>query len=566
MARDMSAPGNVKVPIDLLHSICTELALRLDFATLFNCIASSKHFADAGGALANLYRISHLAPESGNEAFSLPEQEQLVQKWSIRWRTIILSCFGQTMFPYVRYLRVLDLRDLHELFDDDKFRGKIFSNFFTGPLATFDFMAQITGTRQQKWRSKGIKLRANIVSIGETIVGSAPMLEEVTEPSVGEYNILSEALIRWTPQLGRLQSLELWDGKTLGDETLRNLLHAHCPHLRRISIYQWREDESDHKLAEFISNMPRNTLSEFENHAECGIGPETCLAFNTHGSSLKALNLALPEKGISSLGLLQGCTSVETLKLTDLFSPHDLKATENEVLLDMISWLKNCEKLRELSLTGFSSAPDILTEVLNMDEIQLEDLQINARDDSMYILKDHTAFHLAIGRQKKLRSLLLKCDPEPLIPDARDALVGQICQLHDLKYLKLTRTSDWFQDQHIQALAKSLSVLEELLVAGWALSDASLQALSNLSSLKSITFNGPSNFSADGLIDFINRLGPGNQGLAVSIDMANTDTRLTNEEQYAVRDALMNKVQGRFEYQLTRDPDVPEFYDESDSD
>lgn len=29
------------------------------------------------------------------------------------------------MYPYCRYLRVLDLRDLTDLLDDDKFRGKI---------------------------------------------------------------------------------------------------------------------------------------------------------------------------------------------------------------------------------------------------------------------------------------------------------------------------------------------------------------------------------------------------------------------------------------------------------
>lgn len=44
-----------KLPVDLLHLLCTELATRLDFATLFSCAVSSKHFADSG-ALSNLYR------------------------------------------------------------------------------------------------------------------------------------------------------------------------------------------------------------------------------------------------------------------------------------------------------------------------------------------------------------------------------------------------------------------------------------------------------------------------------------------------------------------------------
>lgn len=331
--------------------------------------------------------------------------------------------------------------------------------------------------------------------------------------------------------------------------------------------------------------MQRNSLVEFENLTECGIGPETCLAFNTHGESLTSLKLALPDKGIAGLGLLQSCTNIEKLKITDLNAPHDLKATQNDVFLDMIGWLKDCKSLRELGLTDFPSAPDVLTEVLNMSEIQLEELEIGGREDTMYVLKDHSAFHTAIGKQTSLRHLLLKSDPEPFLPESREILVKQLCRLQDLRYLKLTRTSDYFTDDHIQALASSLTNLEDLLLAGWQLSDSCLDAVTKLGNLKSVTFNGPSKFTVSGLLDFVDHLGPGNQGLALSIDMANVDQRLTNEEQDLVRDALVAKVQGRFEYQLTRgkitginmglrslvadfdiDPDVPEFYDDEDSD
>lgn len=478
------------------------------------------------------------------------------------------------MYPYVHYLRVLDLRDLHELLDDDKFRGKIYSNFFTGSVKQFDFIANAnvaTGTRMQRFRARGTNLRASIAAIGDQVVANAPMLEELTEPSVGEHSILAPALPRWASQLGRLQSIELWDGKTLGYEKIRNLLHAHCPHLRRISVYQWsveshcipldlmtahffnrRDDKADGEMATFIRNMPQNALTDFENHAECGIGPETCLAFRMHSTSLAALTLALPEEGISSLGLLQSCTNIEKLKLTDLRPPHDLQATQNDVFLDMISWLKECTKLREISLMDFVSAPAILTPVLNSDHIQLEDLQINARDECMYVLRDHRDFHLAIGKQKRLRSLLLKADPEPLVPDERDILVKQICQLKDLRYLKLTKISEYFQDRHVHELSENLLMLEDLLVAGWGLGDACLKNLSNMGNLKTVTFNGISTFTADGLLEFIDSLSPGNQGLGLSIDSAATETALTTEAQELIRETLMNKVQGRFEYQLFR--------------
>jgi hypothetical protein len=71
---------------------------------------------------------SHNAPvkSGGNEALPLQEQEQTVQRWSILWRTVLLSCTEETLFPYCHYLRVLDLRDLYNLLDDDKFRGRIY--------------------------------------------------------------------------------------------------------------------------------------------------------------------------------------------------------------------------------------------------------------------------------------------------------------------------------------------------------------------------------------------------------------------------------------------------------
>lgn len=143
------------------------------------------------------------------------------------------------MYPYVRYLRVLDLRDLHELLDDGKFEGKIYKNFFSGSLHQFDFMAQLPTTRKQRYLGRGAKLRSNVAAIGDTVVKNASMLEEVTEPSVSEFSILADTLPRWAPYLSRLQSLELWNGKPLGDETIRNLLHANCPSLRRICIYMW---------------------------------------------------------------------------------------------------------------------------------------------------------------------------------------------------------------------------------------------------------------------------------------------------------------------------------------
>lgn len=83
------------------------------------------------------------------------QQERIVRKWSQLWRSIILSSLNKTVFPYCRYIRALNFRDLGYLFEDARFKGKIARylwnpskirngavakrcrDFFKGDLATF---------------------------------------------------------------------------------------------------------------------------------------------------------------------------------------------------------------------------------------------------------------------------------------------------------------------------------------------------------------------------------------------------------------------------------------------
>jgi len=326
-------------------------------------------------------------------------------------------------------------------------------------------------------------MRDTVAAIGDAIVEAAPMLEEIAEPILDEHNILSSALPRWAPNLSRLRSLRLWDGKTLGDETIQQLLYKHCPYLSRINIYQWIADDSDTRLARFLEGMPKNTLQYFENLGECGIGVETCQALNTHGESLKVLALALPDKGIEGLGMMQNCTAIEKLKLTETQPSHDLKEMQKDTLEAMIEWLKQCTKLREVGFQDFVSAPDILAPVLSEEGIDLEELEIGAKDDCMYVLREHQEFHAAIGLQTKLQRLRLKADPDPLEPVARNQLCEALCELTDLRCLHLTRSSDYFQDDQLQLLAENLLNLEDILVGGWMLTDQTLVTLSNLGNL-----------------------------------------------------------------------------------
>ncbi|KAF2167707.1 hypothetical protein M409DRAFT_65831 [Zasmidium cellare ATCC 36951] len=552
--------GLQALPADLFHLLSAELSERLDFPTLYSCIVASKQLANAG-AINALYRISHYAPvKGGGEGLPLAEQELTVQRWSILWRTITLSAFGRTINPYCRHLRFLDLRDLGDLLDDDKFRGQIAKQFFKGELAKFHFVMQ---TPSKYGRANRLDTKKIISAIGNEITQQAPLLEALSEPTSS--NILSTALLDWAPRLPHLKSLDLWDGRALADETIRNLLHAHCPNLTNLRIYYSANEDADHQLATFISGMQENTLSSFENISACRIGPETCLALSSHGKSLQSLKLGLSDEGVQALALLQGCTAVETLALASFTPSPDLKATHNDVFLEIVEWLKNCRSLVDVSFTNFVSAPDLLLPVLLNKDISLQKLQVNATEGAMYVVKDHHDFHQALSQQKRLRSLLLRADPDPVTRDDLETLMDAFCSLKDLRELRLTRISDYFSDEHIGLIAQQLPNLEDLYIGGYGVSDAVFTHLTNLQNLKVITFSGVTSFTESGIIDFVSQLGEGNYGLTLSVDNADPESAISPESQDLIRDVMAKQLDGRFEYQLLRDPEMLEF-DSDDSD
>ena len=132
-------------------------------------------------------------------------------------------------------------------------------------------------------------------------------------------------------------------------------------------------------------------------------------------------------------------------------------------------------------------------------------------------------------------------------------------------------------------LAGRLLWLEHLYVEGWLINDEVWEALGGLRHLQGISFYGVTTFTKEGLMGFVRALeSPGNDGIVVMVDNADTEERLTEDEQTEVKNAIGAQVNGRFEYTLYRgmytcvsfdatvhltffiDPDEPEFEGESD--
>ena len=470
-------------------------------------------------------------------------------KWTILWRTIILSALGNTLYPYCRHLRELDLRDLGGLLErlqEPKFK-RVAKHFWSGKLAAFHHVFKDTPVKYRVGRPDTKKI---LFSVGDVLTQQAPLLEGLSEPSNSD--VLSSALPHWASRLSNLRELEFWDGKPLADETLRNLIHVHCRNLSELRFHHSTGEEADTHLAALINGMPENSLIRFENISSSGIAAETLLALNNHSKSLTSLKLALNEDGILALKYLQGCTKLRTLSITSLQPSVDLKATQNDVFLEIVEWLKQCDLLNDLTFDGVISAPDLSLPILLNKNVRLRELQIHAREVSTYTVKDHHDFHRALSQQKSLKSLSLRADADQTSRDDQEILIDSFCSLHNLEELNLVRISDYFTDGHIIALAEHLPNLMHFTVAGYGISDTIWSSLASLRYLKVINFGGITTFTADGLLHFISQLGPGNAELAITVDNADQDSMITDEMQDKVRDAIVAKTGGRFEYQPLR--------------
>ncbi|USP73843.1 uncharacterized protein yc1106_01117 [Curvularia clavata] len=516
------------LPDDILHLLCEELANQEQFDTLFNCACASRALAIP--ALTHLYKFHHLAPVrgGGEDLYGLPAATKLltIQKWSILWRSIIASSLGITLFPYCRYIRSLDFRDLGYLLDDDQFRAKVSKQFFSGPLKQFEKIETGTSIKGRKF----------------TRIKTAEVID-----AIGEVQVQPGALVRWTPRLPRLQSLELWDGKPLEDELVHASICENCPQFNSLMIYTWHSINNDHKFAKFLSSMRPNTLRTLQTISNVEAGAETFLALNNHGKSLEDLRLSVSNDSILHLALLQGCTALKTLRIEDIHGSIDLEATENDVFRETIAWLQNCSNLQRLSFSKMQSGAAIITPVLLQEQIQLSSLEIDS-----YTLKDHKSFHQAlVNQQSSLRVLFLSGETEGMFRDDLDILVESLRQLRELRDLHLI-LPEVLRDDHLKTIVADLVLLEDLYVSGLELNDDVLPHLASLPNLRTVTISGISKFTMDGLLDFVARLGPENQGIRLSIDMADPDTLLPEEELTLIRENLMEKAGGTLEYMAFR--------------
>ncbi|KAL8715082.1 MAG: hypothetical protein Q9220_001039 [cf. Caloplaca sp. 1 TL-2023] len=465
----------------------------------------------------------------------LHHEQLMIIRWAQLWRVIFLSAIGKTLFPYARYIRNLNLEDLEELLQDAKFKDQVSTMFFEGDLNKCK--VQTSGPKKGQ-----VRLDAGRTSnmLGDIITADTPLLEELSG------KIENDALLRWIPKVPRLRLLNLWYGGALVNSG--PLLRQHCHAFKTLSMWGWSHDDADQKFADFLNEINPQTLESLEIFSYTSVGPESFLALSCHRNSLRDLKLNhINPLAMQSLNMLGGCTNLQTLLLTDgTHRSIDLKVTHNDVFLETITWLKSCKKLRSVTFRDLRGGQDFVTPILLENDIRLTNLELKG-----YAMADARDFHQALSNQPSLQELQLQGDSDEA-GDGVATLVESLSQLSNLTDLRLQDISDYFTDEVVGRLARNLPKLEGWWTSGWGVTDAIWEDVATLKHLKRLDMAATSRFTADGILHFINKLGPGNIGLVLAIMMADVDCDLTEAEQNIIRDVIAAKVDGRFDFQLQR--------------
>lgn len=464
----------------------------------------------------------------------------MTMRWAQLWRMITLSATGKTLFPYSRYIRTLNLGDLEELLGDPKFKDQANKMFFEGELGECK-----TVTKGPKKNQTRLDAGSTSNNLGDLITTNTPLLEELSG------RIENGALLRWIPRLPRLRLLNLWYGGALVGAG--PLLRQHCHAFNTLSLWGWDHPGADPNFADFLNEITPQTLESLEIFSDMNIGPETLLSLGCHRESLTELKLGhVNALALRSLNLLAGCTNLSTLLLDDGTDRQvDLKNSQNDVFLETVAWLRNCKKLQSVTIRRIRGGQDLVTPILLENDIHLVNLEVRG-----YMMADARNFHQALANQPSLQELQLQGESDEA-GDGVAILVESLSQLMNLTDLRLQDISDYFTDEVIGRLARSLPKLEGWWTSGWGVTDAIWKDIAKLKSLRRLDMAALSRFTANGILDFILDLGKGNEGLALAITNADVDCDLSEEEQSTIQESIAARVDGRFEFQLYRGTIVP---------
>ncbi|KAI9894659.1 MAG: hypothetical protein M1814_002015 [Vezdaea aestivalis] len=532
------------IPNEVLRLICAQLRHQKDFNTLYCCAQAAKRLAIP--ALEELYRMHYNAPVShdepleadisrvveGTSKLGLSDSRRGLRLWENLWESLLLSTIGKTWIPYSHYIKALDLHDLQSLLEYPKHSGRLQKQFLEclpGLKARTTLQTPLDLLTQRP-----IELYHRI---GDMIIHESHAVERLSG------SIPATLIGPWVSKLPQLTRLALLDGNSLGHGA-DAVLHAHCPEFKELSVYHWTSHddgdiEVDQSIANFFNGLPIHSLRTFEVIGRSGIGALGLAGLANHCSSLALVNLSgLSPEAVSSLHLLENCRSLRSFRL----EAGD-RLNEQELPID---WLRNCQKLETISLIDFKKGSEALIPTLLTSHIHLRKLGLQCSEIT-------EGFYKGLEVQKGIASLMIH--GSNIAPLAVSQFHRSISKLINLRSLRLHEASEEHTDEHLELLLQNLRDLEDLSIGGTDISDFTLRVLRKLTKIKSVTFIAETNFSINGIEEFIAALGPGNSGLELSIMSQSLISPIPKQEHVRLQSLIKSKVGGRLELVHTKDPE-----------
>lgn len=251
------------------------------------------------------------------------------------------------------------------------------------------------------------------------------------------------------------------------------------------------------------------------------------------------------------LSLLKGCTNLISLSLEGSKTDTSIEFEKSHKgdFLEIAAWLQKCKKLRSLAFIQFSGALALMTLILLENSIHLTSLAYVGNE-----LAHNEKFYEALANQSSLQCLRLRQEVEEREhyrerPEVTDFLVESLSKLINVTDLRVTGMSANFTELHIMQLAGNLPRLEAWSISADGLTDRVWGAFASLRSLRRLNIGHRVEFTADGILNFTEKLGPGNKGLVVSgKPIADIGRILSREEQKLIQDNIAKKVNGRFKF------------------
>ena len=397
----------------------------------------------------------------------------------------------------------------------------------------------------------------------------------ITNETLTYLKVRSGELSRWIPRLPRLTRLKLWNGAAIAGNG--NLIRLHCPSFKKLAFLDWYSyillhfpqrlitlishrdgTNSDQDLADFLNELRSQSLQSFETMKcpdsvasfdtirNAKFGPQSFQALSCHGKSLTELKLImLATDAGPQVSWLKCCTNLVSLSLAGgrglpNWVHWDLEGKHHDDFFETLAWLKECKKLRILAFANFHSAAALMAPILLENSIHLTSLEyVGAR------LSHTEGFLQALANQTSLQFLCLK-DTTEKDPNASDFLVEALNKLVNLTDLHVREISDTFTDLQLSRLACSLPKLEVWSTRVHELTEDLWDVVASLRSLRRLEVDAITYLESYRIINFIEKLGPGNNGLV--LDLTNSRDSVTPHEEKKIREGIAKKVGGKFKF------------------